>query len=884
MNQTSASLEGRSFCASSSVLKSVTKPGRYAGGEYGQVVKDKTSVRARFALAFPDSYEIGMSNLGVRILYGVLNEQKDVWCERVYSPWIDMENAMRKSGTLLSAQESGDPVKDFDLLGISMAYEMCYTNVLNLLDLAGIPLLASERGDDMPIVVGGGHCTFNPEPMADFFDAFLIGEGEEVIVEFTRLYIEMKEAGSYSRSAFLHRAASTIEGVYVPSLYTVTYNEDGTVRAYESKHDDVPKKVKKRIVKDMDSAYFPSYTIMPYMETVHDRIMLEVFRGCIRGCRFCQAGMICRPVREKSPETLDAQAKCLYASSGYEEISLTSLSISDYTGIVPMTEQLLEWTTDNMVNLSLPSLRVDNFPKDLMEKITSVRSTSLTFAPEAGTQRLRDVINKNVTEEDLMKAVNVAFDGGKTSVKLYFMEGLPTETYEDLDGIAELSQRVVHEYYQNPNKQKGRSPSVTISVACFVPKPFTPFQWEAQDTVETLRDKQAYLKTKITDRKVRYDHHDASTSMIEGVLARGDRKLCKALLLAHERGFCYDAWTEHFDVDAWKAVFRDSGIDPAFYANRRREKDEILPWDIIDIGVTKEFLHREREKAYEAATTPNCAEKCSGCGANQLGGISPYCSGCKNSEKDAKNAVVSTEKFDELVKKFDFPPLPSPKTMRIKFRKTGSLQYISHLDLHRTFNRVLVRAGIPLWYTQGFNPHAKMVFALPLSVGTESECEYLDVRVERDISAEEMKRRLNAQLTDELCVLDVYEAKEKLTAVRWASYHYEIEPHGDAEKLFTEIREIFRSPVVMKKKTKSGEKELDIMPLVRSLSVSFDPESGRIEMEALLSAAGESYLNPEYLITAIKEKTGFLSGDLSAESYRIIRTDLYLEDGKTSFC
>ena len=867
----------------SSVLKSVTKPGRYAGGEYGQIVKDKNAVKARFALAFPDSYEIGMSNLGVRILYGALNEEPDVWCERVYTPWVDMEDAMRKSGALLTAQESGDPVRDFDLLGISMAYEMCYTNVLNLLDLAGIPLLASERTDDVPIVVGGGHCTFNPEPIADFFDAFLIGEGEEIIVEFTRLYIEMKEKGTYTREGFLRTAASTIEGVYVPSLYTVTYNEDGTVREYTPVGEDVPRQVRKRIVKDMDSAYFPSYTIMPYMETVHDRIMLEVFRGCIRGCRFCQAGMICRPVREKSPDTLNAQAKCLYASSGYEEISLTSLSISDYTGIVPMTEQLLEWTTDNMVNLSLPSLRVDNFPKDLMEKITSVRSTSLTFAPEAGTQRMRDVINKNVTREDLMKAVNVAFDGGKTSVKLYFMEGLPTETYEDLDGIAEMAQSVVHEYYQNPNRQKGRSPSVTISVACFVPKPFTPFQWEAQDTLEMLREKQEYLRTKITDRKVRYDHHDARTSVIEGVFARGDRKLCRALLLAHEKGFRYDSWTEYFDYDRWLEVFSEAGLDPAFYASRRRSPEEVLPWDIIDIGVTKEFLNREREKAYEAATTPNCAEKCSGCGANQLGGKSPYCPGCKNSPKSAKNAVESTEKFDELVKKFDFPMLASPKTMRVKFRKTGSLQYISHLDLHRTFNRVLVRAGIPLWYTQGFNPHAKMVFALPLSVGTESECEYLDVRVERDISAEEMMRRLNDQLTDELRVLDVYEAKQKLTAVQWASYHYEICPASDGEALFEKIRTLFRSPVIMKKKTKSGERELDIMPLVRSLSISYEQGDGTICMDALLSAAGESYLNPEYLMTAIKEKTGFLSGDLSKESYRILRTEMYVEDGKTVF-
>ncbi|MBO5269946.1 MAG: TIGR03960 family B12-binding radical SAM protein, partial [Clostridia bacterium] len=591
-----------------------------------------------------------------------------------------------------------------------------------------------------------------------------------------------------------------------------------------------------------------------------------------------------RPVREKSPETLNAQAKCLYASSGYEEISLTSLSISDYTGIAPLTEQLLSWTTDNMVNLSLPSLRVDNFPKELMERITSVRATSLTFAPEAGTQRLRDVINKNVTREDLMKAVNVAFDGGKTSVKLYFMEGLPTETLEDLDGIAEMAQSVVHEYYQNPNRQKGRSPSVTISVACFVPKPFTPFQWEAQDTLETLREKQDYLFHKITDRKVRYDHHDARTSVIEGVLARGDRKLCGALLRAHEKGFRYDAWTEHFDYDKWLEVFAETGIDPAFYASRRRDPSEVLPWDIIDIGVAKAFLNREREKAYEAATTPNCAEQCSGCGANRLGGNSPYCPGC-NAASGAKNAVETlpdTARFDELVKKFDFPQLASPKTMRVKFRKVGSLQYISHLDLHRTFNRVLVRAGIPLWYTQGFNPHAKMVFALPLSVGTESECEYLDVRVDRDISPDEMKKRLNACLTDELRVLDVYEAKTKPTGVMFASYHYAICPDQNGEALFGAIRELFRAPVIMKKKTKSGEKEIDILPLIRSLTVEYDPETRVIDMDAMLSAAGESYLNPEYLITAIKARTGFLAENAGG-TYRIVRTGMYLEDGKTEF-
>lgn len=608
----------------SSILKAVEKPGRYCGGEYGQVLKDKDKVRARFAFCFPDTYEIGMSNLGIRILYGCLNREEDIWCERVYAPWTDMQAQMKQNGISLWAHESGDPLTDFDFVGFTLQYEMCYTTVLQMLSMGNIPLLASERGEDCPLVIGGGPCSYNPEPIADFFDLFNIGEGEQMLVDIVRLYIRMKEGGRYTRAAFLHEAARTIPGVYVPSLYRVTYHEDGTVEAYTPVYDDIPKRVKKQIIQDMDKAFFPEKLVMPYIDTVHDRIVLEPARGCIRGCRFCQAGMVYRPVREKTPEVLDAQARALYASTGYEEVSLCCLSISDYTKVDELTDRLLTWTDPNMVSLSLPSLRVDSFTKELMEKVASVRASSITFAPEAGTQRMRDVINKNVVEADLMRAVNVAFDAGKNQIKLYFMQGLPTETHEDLKGIADLAHRVVEAFYANPNHVK-RAPLVTISVSPFIPKPFTPFQWEAQDDLDTMLAKQEYVGECVTDRKVRYTHHDGEICRIEAVFARGDRKLSKALLLAHKEGFCFDAWSEFFSYQKWLSVFARSGIDPAFYANRAFGRDEVLPWDVIDCGVSKAFLWRERERAYAGKTTPNCREACSGCGANQFGGERACC-------------------------------------------------------------------------------------------------------------------------------------------------------------------------------------------------------------------------------------------------------------------
>ncbi len=608
-----------------SILRSVSKPGRYTGGEYGQIVKDKEKIKARFAFCFPDSYEIGMSNLGVRILYGVLNREEDIWCERVYAPWVDMEDKMREHGIPLWAHESGDPIAEFDFIGFTLQYEMSYTNVINMLDLAGLPLYASERGEDAPLVIGGGPCSYHPEPVADFFDLFNIGEGEEMLPEIVRLYIKMKEDGSYTKAAFLHEAARSIEGVYVPSLYDVSYNEDGTVKEYAPKYPDVPRTVRKRIVKDLDTMYFPDKLVMPYLETVQDRIMLEVFRGCIRGCRFCQAGIIYRPVREKSPEVLCSQAKCLYEATGYEEISLSSLSISDYTKLRELTDGLITWTNDKKVSLSLPSLRIDSFTRELMDKVASVRASSITFAPEAGTQRLRDVINKNVTEENLMNAAGIAFAAGKEQVKLYFMDGLPTETYEDLDGIAKLGKDVIEKFYATPEHNKRRQPQVTVSVSCFVPKPFTPFQWEPQDMPEELEKKRLYIRSKITDRKIKYSCHDSGTSRIEAVLALGDRRVGKALELACREGFRFDAWDEFFSYDKWMDVFARAGIDPSFYANRRRDVSEVLPWDVIDCGVTKDFLIREYEKAHKGVTTPNCREHCSGCGANRLGGERACC-------------------------------------------------------------------------------------------------------------------------------------------------------------------------------------------------------------------------------------------------------------------
>ena len=597
------------------VLKRVQKATRYSGGELNSVIKNPEDVKIRYAFAFPDTYEVGMSHLGMKILYHILNLRPDTYCERTFAPWIDMEEEMRKEGIPLFTNETHTPVKDFDFLGITLQYEMCYSNVLNMLSLAGIPLLSSERGEDDPFVNGGGPCAYNSEPLADFFDFFTMGEGEEVIGELMDAYIEWKESGG-KRIDYLKRIAK-IEGIYVPSLYDVTYNGDGTIKSMTPNCPEAKPKIKKRIIEDLDKVIYPDKPIVPFCDIVHDRANIEVFRGCIRGCRFCQAGMIYRPVREKSPDTLLNDACNLINSTGYEEMGLSSLSTSDYTELETLTDKLLNLTEKEKVSLSLPSLRVDNFSLDLMQRVQKVRKSGLTFAPEAGSQRMRDVINKNVSEEDLINSATLAFEGGWNSVKLYFMIGLPYEEMEDIAGIARLAEKVVECYYNSEKTNKRRAVNVTLSVASFVPKPFTPFQWAPQDTMETLAEKQLFLKGEVRNRHIKYNYHQNDISVLEGVFARGDRKLGKVLLRAHSLGCKLDGWNECFNLELWEKAFSDCGIDMAFYT-RERSYDEILPWDIVDIGVSTQFMKNENEKAKKAATTPNCREKCSGCGAAAL--------------------------------------------------------------------------------------------------------------------------------------------------------------------------------------------------------------------------------------------------------------------------
>ena len=599
------------------ILLEVQKPGRYVGGELNSVIKNKDDVAVRYAFCFPDTYEIGMSHLGMKILYSVVNNRDDAWCERVFAPDNDMEEKMRENNIPLWALESGDSVKDFDLIGFTLQYELSFSNVLNMLDLAGVPIYSKDRPDLTPIVVAGGPCACNAEPMADFIEVFMLGDGEETTDLLISLVKKHKELGS-SKLDFL-RDVATHKGFYVPAFYDVEYNDDGTIRSVTAK-ETAPEKAEKAIVSDMDKAVYPEKFIVPSIEVVHDRVTAEIFRGCIRGCRFCQAGFLYRPIREKSPEVVEEQCKKLCETSGYDEISLCSLSTSDYTGLQPLLNSMLDWTTKEKINVALPSLRVDNFSEELMEKLAVVRRSSLTFAPEAGTQRLRDAINKNVTEADVMSTVDKAFAGGWTAVKLYFMIGLPTETLDDVAGIAQLGQKVVDEYYRLPDRPKGKGVQVSISASSFVPKPFTPFQWEPQDTQEMLAQKQEHLMASVTTKKIKISTHTTQTSFMEGVLARGDRRLSKVIELAWKKGCKFDSWDDQFKYDKWMEAFEEVGLDPKFYANRRRDFDEILPWDHLDYGISKNFLISENKKAHESITTPHCRIKCAGCGSNKLNG------------------------------------------------------------------------------------------------------------------------------------------------------------------------------------------------------------------------------------------------------------------------
>lgn len=609
---------------SDEILMKVEKPARYIGHEFNSVVKDLGQVDVRFAMCFPDVYEIGMSHLGIQILYDMFNSMEGVWCERVYSPWLDLDKIMREEKIPLFGLESQDPIKEFDFLGITIQYEMCYTNILQVLDLAQIPLLAKERTEEDPIVIGGGPCTYNPEPIADFFDIFYIGEGETQYDALINLYRQCRDQKA-SRREFLHQAAK-LPGLYVPMFYEVTYKEDGTIASFEPTEADIPKTIRKEIVMEVSDTYYPMKPVVPYIKVTQDRVVLEIQRGCIRGCRFCQAGQLYRPVRERDVEVLKQYALEMLKNTGHEEISLSSLSSSDYSRLPELVDFLIDECAKRHINISLPSLRIDAFSLDVMSKVQDIKKSSLTFAPEAGSQRLRNVINKGLTEEAILNGSRLAFEGGWTRVKLYFMLGLPTETEADIRGIAELSNKIAATFFDTVPKEKRVNGRVQIvaSTSFFVPKPFTPFQWAPQCTKEEFIEKAYQTRTAISEqinqKSIKYNWHEADASVMECVLARGDRRLCRVILKMYQSGHFYDAWSEYYDNDAWLNTMKECGLDVWFYAHRERSLDEILPWDFIDCGVTKEFLAREWKKAQGEIVSENCRQKCQGCGAARFGG------------------------------------------------------------------------------------------------------------------------------------------------------------------------------------------------------------------------------------------------------------------------
>lgn len=847
-------------------LQSVSKPTRYTGGEWNASSKDPDSAGCTFALCLPDVYEVGMSNLGLAILYEILNRRKDTAAERVYAPWRDMEDMMREKGLPLFSLESRRPLSQFDFWGFSLQYEMIFSNVLNLLDLAHVPLCASERGEGDPFILGGGPCVYNVEPMADFFDFFVVGEGEEVLGEIVDAFLKWKKEGCpKGRKGFLERLLS-VEGIYVPSFYAPEYDGHGRFRNLRPLHDAAKPVIYKRVVRDMDAAISAERPLVPYMDIVHNRMMLELFRGCSRGCRFCQAGICYRPVRERSRDRLKEIAREMVDATGYDEMSLTSLSSADYSCLERLVDELSEEFCKETVSFSLPSLRIDSFSIGLAHRMQQTRKSGLTFAPEAGTQRLRDVINKGVTEEDLMTACGSAFRQGWRQVKLYFMMGLPTETDEDIIGIGTLAKKVVDLYEEIKGR---RGAKVTVSVSCFVPKPYTPFQWFGQISREEFQRRQKLLKEHIKDRAITFNYHDAGLSVLEGALARGDRRLAPVIHRAWKEGAKFDGWSDQFREDVWREAFRKCNINMEDYNLRTRDFEEALPWEITSPGVNREFLLREWQRAMEGKTTEDCRRgTCSSCGICPNLGVHVIDHG----EEPAPRAESALHRKEN-----------APQAVRYRGRicKGESLRFLSHLDYAAVFERAILRAKLPVVYSEGFHPHMKLSFASALSVGVTSEAEYMEFELTKPLCQPEVFDRLRKQLPKGAELMELKELRGKrksLMAEAELSRYLVSLPYGGTEekamaalKSFNAAKEISYTRITPKKKQTKEVKAY----LERPLSMEFQEGELRLFMEIRITESGS--VKPGEILTLLRERYGL---DIKEHQANIHRTAL-LGRGKT---
>ena len=839
-----------------SILQAVLKPARYTGGEWNAVRKDWDTVQCKFALALPDVYEVGMSNLGLAILYEILNRRADIVAERVYAPWVDMEEQMREKGLPLFSLESRRPIATFDFFGFSLQYEMIYSNVLNMLDLAGIPLYAKERGDDMPFVIGGGPCVYNVEPIADFFDFFVIGEGEEVVLEIADAFSAWDAAGRMGgRAGFLTRLLA-VDGIYVPAFYEPVYDAAGNFRALRPLHPDALPVIYKRVVRDMNAVVTAEHPIVPYMDIVHNRMMMELFRGCSRGCRFCQAGIAYRPARERTEERLRGMAEGLIASTGYDEMSLTSLSSADYSCLGRLVDDLMTDYAGEKLSFSLPSLRIDSFSIDLAHRMQQVRKSGLTFAPEAGTQRMRDVINKGVTEENLLTACGAAFRHGWKQVKLYFMMGLPTETDEDIIGIARLAKKVVDLYTEIRGR---RGCKVTVSVSCFVPKPYTPFQWFGQLPIEEFQRRQQLLKEHITDRSITFHYHDARLSVIEGVFARGDRRLAPALYEAWKNGAKFDGWSDLFDDSRYFAAFEKCGIDWEYFSRRTRTIGEPLPWAHTSPGVLERFLKSEWQKALAASLTEDCRRThCTGCGICPTLGVDVIDYAGTETEYTAAPAEVRPRAAE-----MDAEHAPAERSLfvyRGLITKGEELRYVSHLDYANLFVRACKRAKLPMAYSEGFNPHMKVAFASALSLGAASDAEYVDFEMTEPLAPSEVMARLGAYLPRgaQVVRLRLLEGKHRalMADVDEARYRIAVPYAGDLDAVRESVRRYNAAErAVWERVTPKKKRTIETKTYIKT-PVSFVWENGRLIFWMNLVVTPEGSVKPIEVLSVMVQDFG----------------------------